>query len=77
MLALLRPRCVPMVDSAEIDVEGGIFRIEREGYSQECRYVQSVELNGEVLERNYITHQEIISGGKLVFHMGREHTVWY
>ena len=68
---------VPMVDAAEIDVEGGIFRIERVGYSQEKRYVQSVELNGKALDRYYITHEEIIAGGTLKFHMGTEKVAWY
>ena len=68
---------VPMVDSAEIDVQGGIFSIERKGYSEENRYVQRVELNGEELNRNYITHSEIISGGKLIFYMGSQKSLWY
>ena len=68
---------VPLVDKAEIDVEGGVFRVERQGYSEECRYVQRVELNGKALERNYITHDEIIAGGSLRFVMGKEHTCWY
>ena len=68
---------VPMVDAAEIDVEGGIFRVERKGYSHENRYVQSVELNGEALNRNYITHEEVIAGGTLKFNMGSKKTVWY
>ncbi len=68
---------VPMVDAAEIDVEGGIFRVERAGYSKENRYVQSVELNGKALDRYYITHEEIVAGGKLVFKMGAEKKCWY
>ncbi len=68
---------VPMVDRAEIDVEGGIFTVVREGYTEEARYVQSVELNGKPLDRYYITHDEIISGGELKFVMGTEKTKWY
>ena len=68
---------VPLVARAEIDVKGGIFEIVREGYSEEARYVQSVELNGEPLARNYITHEEIVAGGKLTFHMGTEKSLWY
>ena len=68
---------VPMVDGAEIDVEGGIFRVERAGYSEANRYVQSVELNGVALDRNYITHEEVIAGGLLKFNMGAEKSVWY
>ena len=68
---------VPMVDAAEVDVEGGVFRVERVGYSETNRYVQSVELNGKALDRCYITHEEIISGGTLKFNMGAEKSIWY
>ena len=68
---------VPLMDRAEMDVEGGLFTIIREGYTPENRYVQSVELNGEPLERNYITHDEIVSGGELKFVMGSEKRAWY
>ena len=67
----------PMVDSAEIDVEGGVFRVERKGFTPEKRYVQSVKLNGKKLKRNYITHEEVIAGGKLEFIMGKKQTCWY
>ena len=68
---------VPMVDAAEIDVEGGIFRVERIGYSEDNRYVQSVEFNGVALDRYYITHEEIIAGGTLKFYMGKDKVAWY
>ena len=68
---------VPMVDKAEIDVEGGVFTVKREGYGEQNRYVQRVELNGVNLERNYITHREIVEGGELKFYMGAEKAVWY
>ena len=68
---------VPMVARAEVDVEGGIFTVVREGYTEEARYVQSVELNGKPLERNYITHDEIIAGGELKFVMGTDKVKWY
>jgi predicted alpha-1,2-mannosidase len=68
---------VPMVDRAEIDVEGGEFIVERKGFSEKARYIQSIELNGKALTRNYITHDEIIAGGKLSFKMGEKKSVWY
>lgn len=68
---------VPMVDKAEIDVQGGIFSVVREGYSEQNRYVQRVELNGKELRRCYITHDEIISGGELRFVMGDKKTLYY
>ena len=68
---------VPMVDKAEVDVQGGVFTVVREGYSEENRYVQSVKLNGEPLNRSYILHDEIIAGGTLTFTMGSQKSVWY
>ena len=68
---------VPMVDRAEIDVQCGEFVVVRNGYTPENRYVQSVELNGEPLNRCYITHEEIIAGGVLKFNMGSEKSCWY
>lgn len=33
-------------------------------------YVQSIKLNGQPLNRTYITHKELMAGGKLEFEMG-------
>ena len=68
---------VPMVDGAEIDVEGGIFHVVREGYSEENRYIQRVELNGKPWRKPYITHEDIVAGGSLKFIMGSEQTLYY
>ena len=46
------------------------FTIEAENNSPENVYIQSATLNGKPLERNYITHQEILSGGILHLVMG-------
>jgi putative alpha-1,2-mannosidase len=35
-------------------------------------YVQSVELNGIELTRSWFMHADILAGGELHFHMGRE-----
>jgi putative alpha-1,2-mannosidase len=34
-------------------------------------YIQSIELNGKKIDRNYITHKEITQGGTLIFTMGK------
>ncbi len=68
---------VPMVDKAEIDVQGGTFSVVRKGYTPKKRYVQSVKLNGKKLKRNYITHEEVIAGGELEFVMGKKQSCWY
>ena len=34
-------------------------------------YIQTIELNGKIIERNYIEHSEIMDGGTLIFTMGK------
>lgn len=46
------------------------FVISAPDTSDENRYVQSVKLNGEPLNRTYVRHEEIVSGGTLDFAMG-------
>ena len=36
------------------------------------KYIQEVKLNGKVLDRSFITHQEIMDGGILEFTMSAE-----
>jgi predicted alpha-1,2-mannosidase len=64
----------PVVDGAVIQLPGGkTFTIETVNQSAKNVYVQKVVLNGKVLDRVYLTHSEIVSGGKLVFWMGKGH----
>jgi predicted alpha-1,2-mannosidase len=51
---------------------GKTFRIVVNNNSKENIYVQSVQLNGEGLNRMFLYHNEIISGGELVLKMGPE-----
>ncbi len=46
------------------------FTIIANEVSDENIYIQSASLNGNPLERSYITHEEIIAGGELIFEMG-------
>lgn len=46
------------------------FRISVINNSKTNRYIQSVELNGTSYAKPYISHQDIINGGELVFTMG-------
>jgi predicted alpha-1,2-mannosidase len=60
----------PSVQNATLPLENGKeFVIEARNQSEKNVYVQRVELNGKTLERLYITHDEIMQGGKLTFHM--------
>ena len=48
---------------------GKTFTVIAEGISAENKYVESVTLNGEPYTKNYITHEDILNGGTLVFKM--------
>ena len=49
---------------------GKEFTIEAKNLSKENYYIQLATLNGKTLNRSWITHDEIVKGGKLVFVMG-------
>jgi predicted alpha-1,2-mannosidase len=40
--------------------------------SSENKFLQSVKLNGESINRTWISHDELVNGGKVIFEMGRE-----
>lgn len=49
--------------------DGKTFTIIAEGLSKENKYVESITLNGEPYTQNYITHDDIVKGGTLVYKM--------
>ena len=49
---------------------GKSFIIEAENSSNENRYIQSAELNGDVLDRPWIFHDVLVNGGRLKLDMG-------
>lgn len=60
----------PIVKSAKITLENGkTLEIEAVGQSDTNVYVDRVELNGEPINRRYLTHAEIINGGKITYYM--------
>lgn len=62
----------PLVKEAVLKLENGkVFSIKAVDQSPVNVYVRRVELNGERVDRLYITHDEIMQGGSLVFHMGK------
>jgi len=61
----------PIVDAATLNLESGNkFIVKTKNNSPQNKYIQTIELNGEVIERNYIKHSEIMNGGTLIFTMG-------
>lgn len=59
----------PIIERAEIEVEGGTFTIETANNSKKNIYIKSVTLNGEPYTLPYIEHSDIARGGRLVFEM--------
>lgn len=61
----------PLIDSATLNLENGnTFTVKALGNDKDSIYIQTISLNGETIDRNYITHKEIMAGGTLVFNMG-------
>lgn len=60
----------PFVNEAVIKFENGNeFYIEARDLNKENIYIDKVVLNGQDIDRCYLTHDEIESGGELIFHM--------
>ena len=49
--------------------DGKTFTIIAEGLSKEHKYIDSITLNGEPYTKNYISHEDILKGGTLVYKM--------
>ena len=48
---------------------GKTFTVIAEGISEENKYVESITFNGQPYTKNYITHEDVMNGGTLVFKM--------
>ncbi|WP_299825963.1 GH92 family glycosyl hydrolase [uncultured Pontibacter sp.] len=60
----------PAIKSASINLENGkTFTIETKNQKNNNVFIQKLELNGRAINRTYITHDEIVSGGKITFYM--------
>ncbi len=63
----------PTFDEVTMNVgEGRTFTLRTLDNSDTNRYIQSATLNGGLLDRSYLWHQEIADGGELVLQMGPE-----
>lgn len=63
----------PAFPEATISLENGKkFIVRANNLSDINFYIQSVSLNGKPVVRSYITHDEIMTGGLLVFNLGPE-----
>jgi len=60
-----------MADKTEISLpDGKQFMVEARNLSKQNRFVQWAFLNGDSYYKSYITHGDIIRGGKLILLMG-------
>ena len=60
----------PLVKTATLTLENGkVLTIEARNQDERNVYVTSVSVNGRKLNRTYLTHAEIMNGGKIVFQM--------
>jgi putative alpha-1,2-mannosidase len=60
----------PLVKEATVNLENGrTFTVSAIDQGPGNVYVKRAELNGRKLDRSYITHEEIMQGGRLVFYM--------
>lgn len=66
----------PLFDKATIHLENGKQFTIASNVSQVNAYIKSVLLNGKPLERSYLYHDEIVTGGSLVFEMTHVPTSW-
>jgi predicted alpha-1,2-mannosidase len=63
----------PVVDHASILLpDGRAFTVTTKGQGPRNVHVRRVKLNGQVLDRTYISHGEIMGGGTLEFELGPE-----
>lgn len=61
----------PSFEEIKLNLENGNeFKITTNNFSQDNYFIQSASLNGEIFNRSWISHEEIIKGGELRFEMG-------
>lgn len=65
---------VPLFEKITIKQEKGQLDIQVPGFSDQKRYIKRVLLNGKDIKRLWLTHQEIMAGGKLVIEPSEEPT---
>lgn len=71
----------PSFRSSTIETPGGPLSIDTTGFAEPtpggpAQYVQSVTLDGQPLDRTWITGNELHAGGHLVFTLGDEPSQW-
>lgn len=61
---------VPYFDKLTLHLENGkSLTVTAKGNSDDTRYVNAMTLNGATYNHNYLTHDAVMNGGKIVFNM--------
>ena len=60
----------PLFDKATIKTGNKSFTVQTINNSAQNIYIQSITLNGKPYSKSFITHQDIVNGGKMVIKMG-------
>lgn len=63
----------PMVNRAVLPLQGKPLEIVATNNCATNKYVQEIRLNGQTLETPFITHEQLMQGGKLEFVMSDQH----
>ncbi len=63
----------PLFEEVKINLENGkTFIIKAKNNSSKNIYIQSAKLNGKDYTKSFISHEDIMGGGELIFEMGAE-----
>lgn len=67
----------PVFEKVVLDLHGKKFEVIAKNVSLSAPYIQSATLNGKPFSRAWLSHEELINGGKLVLQMGdKPHAQW-
>ena len=66
---------VPLFEKSTLFLGENQLEIQTKNYSPKNKYVQKVWLNGQLLNRWWFKHNEIVNGGTLLFEMGENPAV--
>ena len=69
----------PLFPEMRLNLNNGkTFTVLAPNVSRENIYIQRVKVNGELYDKSYITHQQIMDGVTVEFEMGAEPgEIWY
>ncbi|WP_313382184.1 GH92 family glycosyl hydrolase [Proteiniphilum saccharofermentans] len=63
----------PLFRSVEIDLENGkTLQIQSTDNARGNRYIEEMELNGKQYTKNFLTHGDLMNGGKITFRMSSQ-----